>query len=245
MRRSIAVFLIAAMTMSSTAPAARAQSVSSVSGGLTILPTADMGPNLVQNPGFETPGPAGWTGGTGWTLDQLTQHSGTFSYRRDTGAPTSTQNLQLKAGTYTVSAWIKTQNLGSSNVGVRLTLDQRPGGVNAWTPSDVISGTNDWTQVTVGPIVLAADQTVAILLENYNNPSGTAWFDDVVVQKAQSGDIDVFMLYPNFRGMLFDDQPQTLRFDVNVTPPTGDFSRYSVLATIKDCLLYTSDAADE
>src|SRR5215470_4412377 len=186
MRRSIAVFLIAAMTMSSTAPAARAQSTSSVSGGLTTLPAAEMGPNLVQNPGFETAGPAGWTGGTGWTLDQLTQHSGTFSYRRDTGAPTSTQNLQLKAGTYTVSAWIKTQNLGSSNVGVRLTLDQRPGGVNAWTPSEV----------TIGPIVLAADQTVAILLENYGNPSGTAWFDDVVVQNAQGGDIDVFMLYP-------------------------------------------------
>src|SRR5262249_47218594 len=86
----------------------------------------------------------------------------------------------------------------------------------------------------IGPVVIAADQKVAILLENYNNPSGTAWFDDVVVQQMQSGDLDVFMLYPNFRGMLFDDQPQTLQFDVNVTPPTGDFSRYKILASIKD-----------
>jgi len=31
--------------------------------------------------------------------------------------------------------------------------------------------------------------------------------------------VDVFMLYPNFRGMLFDDGPATMKFDVTVTPP--------------------------
>src|SRR5215813_8452451 len=98
MRRSIAAFLIAVMTMSSTTPASHAQSTSMTAGGLTTLATADPGPNLVQNPGFETFGPADWTTASGWTQDQLTKHSGTFSYRRDTGAPTSTQNLQLKAG---------------------------------------------------------------------------------------------------------------------------------------------------
>jgi Bacterial Ig domain len=234
MRRWIAWVLITALTVSSTAPAARAQSASLIGGGLTALPQTIMGPNLVQNPGFETLGPAGWTTGSGWTQDQLTKHSGTFSYRRDTGASSSSQTVQLKAGTYTVSGWVKTQSLGSSNVGVRLTLDQRPGGVNAWTPSDIITGTNDWMQITLGPIVIAADQPVAILLENYNNPSGTAWFDDIVIQQIQPSPVDVFMLYPNFRGMLFDDQPQTVQFDVNVTPPGGDFGRYSVKAWIKD-----------
>ena len=57
--------------------------------------------------------------------------------------------------------------------------------------------------------MLAADQTVAVLLENYNNPSGTAWFDDVVVQQIQPAAADVFLLSPPFRGMLFYDQPQT------------------------------------
>ncbi len=42
------------------------------------------------------------------------------------------------------------------------------------------------------------------------------------------------MLYPNFRGMLFDDQPQTMKFDVTVTPPGGDFGRYRVAGTLKD-----------
>jgi hypothetical protein len=42
------------------------------------------------------------------------------------------------------------------------------------------------------------------------------------------------MLYPNFRGMLFDDGPSTMRFDVTVTPPGGDFTRYKVKGTLKD-----------
>ena len=234
MRRWMAGVLIAMMTMTSTAPIARAQSAPLIGGGLTALPKVNMGANLAQNPGFETLGPTGWTAGSGWSQDQLTKRSGTFSYRRDTGAATSSQNIQLKAGTYTVSGWVKTQSLGGNNTGVRLTFDQRPGGVFSWTPSDLITGTNDWTQITLGPIVLAADQAVAIMLENYNNPSGTAWFDDIVVQQMQAAAADVFMLYPNFRGMLFDDQPQTLQFDVNVTPPGGDFARYSIQATIKD-----------
>src|SRR5437879_258733 len=158
MRRWMAGVLIAMMTMTSTAPIARAQSAPLIGGGLTALPKVNMGANLAQNPGFETLGPTGWTAGSGWSQDQLTKHSGTFSYRRDTGAATSSQNIQLKAGTYTVSAWVKTQSLGGNNTGVRLTFDQRPGGVFSWTPSDLLTGTNDWTQITLGPIVLAADQ---------------------------------------------------------------------------------------
>src|SRR5439155_1750977 len=46
--------------------------------------------------------------------------------------------------------------------------------------------------------------------------------------------VDVFMLYPNYRGMLFDDQPQTMRFDVTVTPPGGDFGRVKIRGALKD-----------
>src|SRR5438132_76158 len=188
MRRWMAGVLIAMMTMTSTAPIARAQSTPLIGGGLTALPKVNMGANLAQNPGFETLGPTNWTAGSGWSQDQLTKRSGTFSYRRDTGAATSSQNIQLKAGTYTVSGWVKTQSLGGNNTGVRLTFDQRPGGVFSWTPSDLITGTNDWPQITLGPIVLAADQAVAIMLENYNNPSRTACFADIVVQMMHAVD---------------------------------------------------------
>src|SRR2546426_9324291 len=51
MRRWIAGVLIMVLTMSSTAPVARAQSTPLIGGGLTALPTQSLGPNLVQNPG--------------------------------------------------------------------------------------------------------------------------------------------------------------------------------------------------
>ena len=234
MRRWMAGVLIAMMTMTSTAPIARAQSTPLIGGGLTALPTQSLGPNLVQNPGFETAGPAGWPASGGWSLDQLQKHGGSVSYRRDSGG-TVTQTFQLKAGVYKASAWVKTQGLGSgASSGARLTLDFRPGGLNAWTPSDVISGTNDWALVEIGPIVVDVDRTAALMLEMYNGPGGTAWFDDVTLTQIQSSSVEVFLLYPNFRGMLFDDGPSTLKFDVKTTPPGGDFGRYGVSATLKD-----------
>src|SRR5436190_347108 len=84
------------------------------------------------------------------------------------------------------------------------------GGLNAWTPSDVISGTNDWQRVEIGPIVVDADRTAALMLEMYNGPGGTVWFDDVTLTKLSASGVEVFLLYPNFRGMLFDDGPSTL-----------------------------------
>src|SRR5439155_21831390 len=87
MRRWIAGVLIMMLTMSSAAPAARAQSTPLIGGGLIALPTESLGPNLVQNPGFETAGPASWPVSGGWSLDQLQKHSGDFSYRRYSGGP--------------------------------------------------------------------------------------------------------------------------------------------------------------
>src|SRR5256885_3850687 len=158
MRRWMAGVLIAMMTMTSTAPVARAQSTPLIGGGLTALPKVNMGANLAQNPGFETLGPTGWTAGSGWSQDQLTKHSGTFSYRRDTGAATSSQNIQLKAGTYTVSAWVKNQSLGGNNTGVRLTVDQRPGGAFSSPPSDLLTGHTQRPLITHAPILLTPYQ---------------------------------------------------------------------------------------
>ena len=207
-------------------------------GGLTALPPTNVGPNLLQNSGFETLSgglPVAWSSGAGWSADQRIVHSGSVSYRRAPGADTSVQTLQLKAGTYLLSAWIKTDGLGSgSTSGARLTLDFRPGGINAWRPSDVISGTNDWQLYQVGPIVVDTDRTAAVWLENYNGASGTAWFDDVSLVQILPPPVDVFLLYPNYRGLLFDDQPQTIQLDVTVTPPGGDFGRYSVRGVLSD-----------
>ena len=137
-------------------------------------------------------------------------------------------------GTYRLSGWIRTEGVGSgTSSGVRLQFDFRPA-VHDWKTTDVISGTRDWTLFQLPNLVVTQDATVTIKLENYNNTTGTAWFDDVQLQREQPQAVEAFMLYPNFRGMLFDDQSPTLKFDVTVTPPGGDFGRYRVAGTLRD-----------
>jgi hypothetical protein len=208
-----------------------------IGGGLTAQPTVILGPDQLKNGGFETVSgavPTSWGIGSGWGVDQTTKRSGTFSYGRSTGSPTVAQTIAVKKGTYKLSAWVKTQGLGSGTTsGVRLTFDLRPS-INSWNPSDVISGTMDWTLIELKNLVVTQDMTVSINLENYNGAAGNAWWDDVKLEEQLAQGVDVFMLYPNYRGMLFAEGPSTMRFDVNVTPPGGDFARHGVTGTIKD-----------
>jgi hypothetical protein len=233
-RRWLLQLLVALLTSAGSAEAQPAL----IAGGLTALPSTSLGPNLLQNAGFEMLAsgvPTSWSAGTGWSTDQLVMHAGSTSYRRTTGAGNASQTLQLSPGTYLLSAWVKTENLGSgATSGVRIMLDFRPGGINAWAPSQVISGTNDWTLHQVGPVVVDTARTAAVRLENYNGAAGTAWFDDVALVQILPQAVDVFLLYPNYRGMLFDDQSQTMRLDVNVNAPGGDFGRYRVRAVLTE-----------
>jgi hypothetical protein len=235
-QRRVAAVLVFLIIAACGAPVAAQTGV--IAGGLTALPSQSFGANLALNGGFETLSagrPVNWTASGSWAADQQTLHSGSFSFRYSTGAGTASQNVQLKAGTYLLTAWVKTSALGSgSTSGMRLTLDFRPGGINAWWPSDVLSGTMDWTKITVGPVVVDTDRTAAVELESYAGPAGTAWFDDVQLTQVLPQSVDAFLLYPNFRGMLFDDGPTTIRLDVAVTPPGGDFTRYAVRTTLSD-----------
>ena len=236
MQRWITGILTSVLVAFGAVAPATAQTTLIGSGGLTALPTVTLGPDQLKNGGFETLSggvPANWGTGSGWAADQLTKHSGTFSYRRGTGSPTVSQAVALKKGIYKLSAWVKTQSLGNGTNGMRLTLDERPT-IDLWHPSDLITGTMDWTLIEVKNIVIVQDETVFIQLENYAGGAGTAWFDDVKLEEQLPQSVDVFMLYPNYRGMMFAEGPSTMKFDVSVTPPGGDFGRYKITGTVKD-----------
>jgi hypothetical protein len=218
------------MAVTWIAPMARAQAPTLIGGGLTALPTVTLGPNKLANSGFESGSAAPWSGGAGWSMDQLTKHGGTFSYRRDTGAPTASTQLQVQPGIYKFSAWVKTQNIGAS---MRLQFDFRPA-INDWVSLEIASGTADWKLYELKNVVVTQASTATLKLENFNNPSGTAWFDDVKLEEQLPQSVEAFLLYPNFRGMLFDDGPSTMKFDIKVTPPGDDFGRYTVRGQLKD-----------
>jgi hypothetical protein len=77
-----------------------------------------------------------------------------------------------------------------------------------------------------------SDRTVTLRLEGYREPSGTAWFDDVSVQEQSPRPLEVFLLYPNFRGMLFDDETGGVRLDVSVSLAEAALAGHKVIARL-------------
>ena len=206
-----------------------------MTGGLTSYPVTMIGPNLLTNPGFEEVignDPVGWSG-NGFVVDNSIAHSGTQSYRITDAhtipyAQSALQNLTLMPGSYRLGAWIKLDELAlTQGNGARLNLD------GASTP--IVGGTSDWQFLANSRMVTPGGSNVALRLQLYNEPDGTAWFDDVEVRRELPAAVDVFMQYPNYRGILFDDQSQTMKFDVSVNVPEGtELSEYYVEASVTD-----------
>ncbi|HHT9120894.1 MAG TPA: hypothetical protein ACFYD3_10195, partial [Candidatus Hypogeohydataceae bacterium YC41] len=221
-------------------------STASKPGGLTAYPYASvqLGPNLSTNTSFETIDsktgtPSGWSG-LGFTLDSTVAHTGSNSYRVKDANLTSTselasQTVSLKTGTYRISAWIKLQNVGSGGKGVRLALRPTYNQVGGAGITATINGTSDWRYLEARNIIITQDTKAYFRLETYGNPTGTVWFDDVELHEELPLPIEVFCLYPNYRGMLFDDQPQIARFNIKMNPPNGtSVADYSIHITTTD-----------
>ena len=51
--------------------------------------------------------------------------------------------------------------------------------------------------------------------------SGSAWFANLSLQQEIPPALQMFLLYPNYRGMMFSDQSQVASVDLTVTPPAG------------------------
>jgi hypothetical protein len=194
-------------------------------GGLTALPASpEAGPNLITNGTFEASRDGTLTG---WAqrLDGVWAvvsegREGRSALRlnaaRASGTvPSIEQGVTLEPGLYTIEGWVKAQDAGGNDPrsGVRLCLDARPHG-DWWQCTEVARGTKDWTQLRLTSIPVKEKGTYKFWLGVYGAAAGTAWFDNVSLTGARKPPLDVFLLYPNFRGMLFDDRSQTVRVAV-------------------------------
>jgi hypothetical protein len=194
-------------------------------GGLTALPPPEApGPNLLKNPGFETVESgaiSGWGANVGgpWSIERAGRNGS--AALRLTGADSQPkvasveQTVTLEPGSYTISAWTRTEALGgrAPRSGVRVCLDARPK-INWWQCTPVASGTADWKELRQPGIVVRERGPYRVTVGAYGAPDGAAWFDDVSLSELRKPPLDVFLLVPNFRGMLFDDRPQTVRVSV-------------------------------
>jgi hypothetical protein len=206
-------------------------------GGLTALPGAESpGPNLVKNPDFEAPAGdlVGWNARVGgpWSIDRAGR-GGRPALRltgaeAQSGVPQLEQTVTLEPGLYTVGGWFKADNLGTKDPrsGVRVCLDARPR-FNWWHCTEVIRGTTDWTQLTKGGIAVSERGPYKVAVGAYGAPDGSAWFDEISLTERRKPALEVYLLYPNFRGMLFEDRPQVVR--VAVGAPQGARVRLALL----------------
>jgi hypothetical protein len=199
-------------------------------GGLTALPEAEApGPNLLKNAELE--GTSGWSlepGGDVWAVER-SAHQGKAALRLSNArgqsyVPNGEQTVTLEPGLYTIEAFVKTRDAGGSDKasGVRLCLDARPTG-NWWQCTDVAHGTADWTPLRLAAIPVKDKGAYKFTLGAYGKPEGSAWFSGLALRGTKKRPLDVYLLYPNFRGMLFDDRPQTVR--VAVTAAGGPVGR--------------------
>lgn len=198
-----------------------------LSGGLLSYPERTLGPELQRNGGFEN-GLEDWSA-RDYKIDMAVFRSGRAALRL-TGADSlpyaqsAVQSLPGKSvpAYYRVSAWIKTQDLGSNGKGkgVRLGLKAKEARGQARCErgcgySRVLSGTRDWFHLEVGGIYITdSSDGLTIGLDAYGDPSGTYWIDDVVVQEEVSPPLSVVLRVPNYRGILWSDQPLAAEFDV-------------------------------
>jgi hypothetical protein len=206
-------------------------------GGLMALPSVELATNLVENPGFESAN--GWRlrpDGTVWNVEAAGRN-GRGSLRMsgaggDGPIPSAEQTFTLEPGYYTIRGWVRAEKLGTTSPrsGVRLCLDGRPR-INWWQCTSVARGTTGWTELTRVSIPVRDAGTYRLTVGAYAKPDGTAWFDDVVVARVKTPPLDAYLLYPNYRGLLFDDRAQTVRvaLGLGAEAPRADRIRLSLL----------------
>lgn len=148
----------------------------------------------IENPDFEK-------GGTGWglrpccTIEAGTGRSGTHAlkYGRTDAKEYSVIStpVKLKPGAfYRFGAWVKTENVTESRQGggatVALEFSKTENGKKAFLTGRYLkglTGTNDWTFVSDTVRVPANATGMTLSLYIWKNATGTAWFDDVMVQE--------------------------------------------------------------
>ena len=205
---------------------------STLAGGLMALPPArQLGANVVENAGLES-GTAGWFVPQCWTLDSAVFHSGSHSLRYDAGVACGTfaspADIVFKGGSpYTLGVWVKSS--AGSNLQARIYAFDDTDATLPIASTNLTAVGTEWTQLVLPDIDVLplhdGDKLRIRLIVGAPRgqaPSGTLWFDDVTAQPELPLPISGFLLYPNFRGYLWQSGPQQIRLNVS-TPnaPTG------------------------
>jgi ASPM-SPD-2-Hydin domain-containing protein len=196
-----------------------------VDGGLAAPPVGGtLGPNILTNGNFAA-GTAGWTNlATCFAIDPTTlapDGAATLKMSLSTtcATPIAVSSKVPSGAVYTFGGQIMTDGVMSAtvpNAGAFATLYFA-------SNSPIIKGTTGWTTFLNPHIVIPATQPATnVRLQTYDPiTTGAAWFANISVQPEIPPGLQMFLLYPNYRGLMFSDQSQAVSMDLIVTPPQG------------------------
>jgi hypothetical protein len=239
----IAVFaaLVTLMGCASVSSLAAAESTSRLTTGGLDAPQkgSSLGPNLLINGDLR----AGDL--QGWTLDPSC-----FTLDRSGGAPSlrvkvpcsqpqpaAKNAARIPPGIYRIGAEIKTDALatvirGPYGARIRLTLSPKRG----WYPTRPLNGTHAWTAVYRPHVIIPEGNTAVFSAELVRKiDSGIAWFRNLWVRQETAAPLRTFLMYPNYRGLMFSDQSQVARIAVEIAPPPDTpMSKLKVVIEVRD-----------
>ncbi|MGA9723295.1 MAG: hypothetical protein WBQ86_12635, partial [Candidatus Binatus sp.] len=184
-----------------------------------------MSPNLLVNGDFSQ-GTTGWTfASTCFAIDPATlapNGAATLEVTNlatcGTNLPVAKNALKVSSGQmYTLSGQLKTENFVGAKPSDGAFFD-----LLGYGRSPDLSGTNDWTSAVLPHLSVPSGDNTSVNLATYGVvPTGNAWFANLSLQQEIPPGLQMFLLYPNYRGLMFSDQSQIASVELNVTPPTG------------------------
>jgi hypothetical protein len=225
--RSLATFgkLVLILTALSLIFGVSAFAQTVVDGGLSAPPVpAILGSNILTNGNFAA-GITGWSNlATCFAIDPNTlapDGAATLkmSLSKTCDAPIAVSSQVPSGATYTFSGQMMTDGVVSATVpdaGVYVNLYGN-------SSSPILKGTTGWTTFVNPDVVIPSTQKATdVRLQTYDPvPTGNAWFANISVQPEIPPRLQMFLLYPNYRGLMFSDQSQAVSIDLTVTPPQG------------------------
>ena len=203
---------------------ALAQSV--IDGGLTVPEIGgSIGPNLLVNGNFAQ-GTTGWSfPATCFHIDPTTTapngaaafeliNPSTCSHL----AAVAVNSLDVPGGAlYRFSGQLKTKDLVSAE-----NTDGAIFSLFGYARSQALRGTTNWITVTRPHVTIPAGITSDVRLQTYGQVlTGDAWFANMSLQQEIPPVLQTFLLYPNYRGLMFSDQSQVASVDLTINPLPG------------------------
>ncbi len=203
----------------------------------------DTGENILINGDFESSKngimPDGWNGDNHYYSLDKEAVSGKFSLKYSNNNPSNypicSQTVDLKPGdTYSAGAMIKTSNITGNDFGASICIEwfDKDGKWLGGIYPQGIKGTNNWTEISTiftVPNDAAKEQFSCYVRKGMR---GTAWFDNAYLKQYKPDKMNVILLSPVYRGLIFEDGDSEINLLVDLEAFKDNLSQSEIVTEL-------------